>query len=233
LSKGPKLSAINSEVHFQKKSLEVLIFFHYFYWIFLKYLFILISGNISQTSKIFETKFPCKKCFKSFHHRKQLYDHVRVIHSEKKYHCEFCDKRYTTNSGLKKHSFRHAATPIFSCSICQKNYTSQCGLRLHVQSIHVGLKFTCNLCQTDFKHKTALADHMRNVHKIGDYNMFQCDFCKKYFSRKQNLAKHIIRLHSSGKILYVYPGKNGIFKTYQVKHVVKDLKSPRNFSQVV
>ena len=153
---------------------------------------------------------------------KDLFEHVRIHHSDRKHRCDICPKAFMYRSELTKHKIVHSGDKPFQCDECGMKFAlkvtlkrhqhsihnkeklvscrlKSCGLRLpkselyeHIRTAHPREKFQCDACPMSFNRSDLLNKHKR---KHDGNKPFQCEVCEKKFSTNSSYKKHL-NLHT-------------------------------------
>lgn len=145
-----------------------------------------------------EREFLCEVCAKGFKTKKQLKDHLEIVHQGvKRYHCDICKKSFTRNGSLAEHKLiQHAGIKQFSCNVCGKSFGKEDSLKTHL-SIHLGKRFRCEVCSKSFLKRAFLTAHVAKYHPTDDTPKGNsCLICKKVFSSSSHLKDHL-KIHSN------------------------------------
>ncbi|XP_055634274.1 zinc finger protein 888-like [Toxorhynchites rutilus septentrionalis] len=144
-----------------------------------------------------EREFLCEICAKSFKTKKQLVDHLAIVHEGvKRFHCDICNKSFTRNGSLAEHKLiQHAGIKQFSCNICGKAFGKEDSLKTH-RSVHLGKRFKCEVCSKTFLKNAFLTAHIAKAHPTEDGpKPNKCEVCGKIFSSSSHLKDHSL-IHS-------------------------------------
>lgn len=157
----------------------------------------------------------CSYCFKHFHSKKQLNEHVAVIHhgKEKQFVCESCQSSFMSTQSLEYHKtvFHSETKEEVKCKVCDAVFSHHISLQRH-ERIHqeVMPAIKCEECHKTFGRKDSMTKHKQRVHgllfsvtthkAIKDIlvkrHLLQCKMCKKDFvgdNAQDELENHIIR----------------------------------------
>ena len=179
-----------------------------------KYQFLQEARRVHQ-NKLHIGAPTCTYCFKTFHSRNQMIEHVAVIHKgdEKKFVCGDCPRTFMSSKTLEYHKQRiHSETnEKVKCKMCDALFTHQISLLRH-EKIHEEIKpkIECKLCHKTFGRKDSVTKHAKSVHgflfsmssfnMVKDLNekkkMLQCKMCQKEFwgvNAVDELETHITR----------------------------------------
>lgn len=144
-----------------------------------------------------EQEFLCEVCAKGFKTKKQLKDHLEIVHQGvKRYHCDICKKSFTRNGSLAEHKLiQHAGIKQFSCNVCGKSFGKEDSLKTH-RSIHLGRRFRCEVCSKTFLKRAFLTAHVAKYHPTDETpKINSCEICQKVFSSSSHLKDHL-KIHS-------------------------------------
>ncbi|XP_042218458.1 zinc finger protein OZF-like isoform X2 [Homarus americanus] len=120
---------------------------------------------------------PCNACGKTFSHRSNLMQHMKVHTPDRPYSCCECGKTFPRKSSLSKHIVVHSSNKPFKCNECGKSFSTKSAIFLH-NSLHTGEKpFKCAVCGESFYQKFKLTDHHRQHHLCD--GSFTCKECGK------------------------------------------------------
>ena len=171
-------------------------------------------SNIKNNSAV-----SCHICHKVLS-KKQIRDHIRLVHSGRQFQCEKCPKAYKTSSHLKEHvEWKHNGITL-KCKYCGKILRSRQGLRNHDCSGNF-----CKRCKQTFRSISGLKNHQpcnskksqqsgfvpvevkieaegsdSDFPKFGnDDNELSCGLCQKVFSTVEGLKIHMhtCKVHST------------------------------------
>eukprot|EP00116_Pleurobrachia_bachei_P004119 sb/3464381/ len=151
-----------------------------------------------------------------------LFEHVRIDHSDRKHQCNVCPTAFKLKIELNRHSTAHSKDKPFECDECGKGFkwkrslsyhklthsdmpfrVRKCGLKMprenledHVKIAHPEYEHKCSRCPKTFKFNAALIVHER-VHS-GDkpfkYLGTYCYFRNPRSSSRRNLTSRISNL---------------------------------------
>ncbi|XP_039449418.1 zinc finger protein 816-like [Culex pipiens pallens] len=147
-----------------------------------------------------EREFLCEICAKEFKTKKQLNDHLEVVHQgTKRYKCDICNKSFTRNASLAEHKLiLHAGINQFSCNICGRAFGKEDSLKTHL-STHLGRRFRCELCNKTFLKRAFLTAHVAKAHPTDEGpKPNECKICHKNFASSSHLKDHL-RIHEGSK----------------------------------
>ena len=140
-------------------------------------------------------QYVCNYCYKSFHLKCRLIEHMIIHTGEKPFVCKYCPKRFNRKKSLKGHERGHTGEDKLSCEYCSKTFTLKSSLKNH-EILHSGDKpFPCTFCDRRFTSKFHVESHER-IH-TGE-KPFSCTYCNKSFNRKDMLVLHT-RRHTEEK----------------------------------
>ena len=149
----------------------------------------------------------CNYCLKKFKNKKNMVDHVRMIHQKcpKKYQCEACDKSYMSEAALQYHTdVSHSDSSSVKCSLCDKTFGHKTSLvrhmKIHNQKI---FKFECEHCTKFFVRKDELVRHRKNSHKkvniatnmvkiLKEDEKFRCKDCNEVCEDGIDMVTHLV-----------------------------------------
>lgn len=141
-----------------------------------------------------DMKLKCKECSKTFKNERYLKTHMYRTHVDKKLTCKVCGKMFKTEKYLKKHSVRHGEKTI-KCYHpgCDYSFFNKEDLDRHTKT-HKEPTFPCSEqgCDKVFFKNHYLVRHMATH---SDERPFACEFenCNLKFIRKDQLRDHIKR----------------------------------------
>ena len=175
-----------------------------------------------------ERNMSCKKCGKTFKHKKSLKKHNLRI--------PLCDSSYQTKTEgslikipdiskkiVNKFNFKVEVKPIKSnkCEVCNHDFSSSDKLQIHVEEYYS--KYECCMCNKLLGNRHKLRNHHRTHTRE---KPFECRLCEKIFSECSSLRKHILT-HNMKTFRCNNCGKSFARNDYLLKH----LKSNVCFNQ--
>lgn len=166
------------------------------------------------THKLHKGNPYCTYCFKHFHSRKQMKEHVAVIHEkkEKSIMCEDCPSKFMSTKSLEYHKgmFHSETKEKVKCEVCDALFSHNISLLRH-EKIHQEVKptFECKVCHKTFQRKDSMTKHTKRVHGVlfslsthkiiegvmSKRGILQCKMCHKDFlgpNAEDELETHII-----------------------------------------
>eukprot|EP00116_Pleurobrachia_bachei_P000803 sb/3461065/ len=173
-----------------------------------------VTNETNKQSSYFQCKI--KGCSVEKPSKQDLFEHVRIDHSDRKYRCNVCPTAFKSNTLLTRHGSLHSEDKHYKCDECGKLFkwersieyhklthnklymiscrVGKCGLRIprekleeHIKVAHQEYEHKCSSCPMTFKSNFALIQHNR-VH-TGD-KPYKCKECGKNFSRLDILKAH-------------------------------------------
>ena len=140
--------------------------------------------------KIFtEKKFKCKVCHRSYSHKNNLNQHMKIHDESKAFKCDVCLKLFSNQKDFKRHYRIHTGEKPLACQICDKKFAVKGNLVQH-QATHSEIKsFKCSICPEGryFKTKNQL-----KIHMVFHYEpKFACSHCDYKAHKKCNLDRHL------------------------------------------
>lgn len=119
--------------------------------------------SLKSVKKKSQKKFECSVCFRIFHAKDQLQDHMKQAHQVKSI------KREISSNG----TIRKDGPGVRHCSFCSETFRDKWKLNRHISKSH----------QSDMSLKNTTTDSSRP---------FKCDHdgCQKFFKSKQALKSH-------------------------------------------
>lgn len=145
--------------------------------------------------------YVCDICYKGFHKRNEVSDHMDEFHGNGtetgEFHCENCMRVFLNLRQFRIHKRLHySSSKQHECSECHKKYSSKNLLDEHM-NMHTGQRpYKCPSCDKDFASKYTLQAHMK-IHTKRP-RPYSCDECDKSFLNQQNLVQHK-KLHTGVK----------------------------------
>ena len=116
-------------------------------------------------TEITKKEFRCSYCGKTFGHRGNLNQHVKLHPGQFKYNCQSCKKGFNKIGNYKAHVRAHEGLR-YHCEYCSEPYMDKQKLKYHM-SVHTGqYKFKCNTCGKGFNVNSAYEAHVRSHFKI-------------------------------------------------------------------
>ena len=141
----------------------------------------------------------CEVCDKSFHHKGNLKNHLRIAHEkcDEPFQCKECDTLLSSKETLQNHvSNVHDNIRNHHCNYCPKSFKRAEHLKVHLMQVHEKVKpHKCDTCAKAFSDKGDLTKHIKAVHKK---IKIQCNICKKFYG-KSGLLGHVRRVHQKEK----------------------------------
>ncbi|XP_045465600.1 zinc finger protein 675-like [Harmonia axyridis] len=102
----------------------------------------------------------CEFCSKVFKSNRNLYDHLRRVHSKVKKHiCSYCDKRFVDHYMLKIHTRTHTGVRPYQCDKCEKSFFRSDALKEHKVTHIERTTFHCEKCFKPFMSKRGVTRH--------------------------------------------------------------------------
>ncbi|KAK9693553.1 Zinc finger, C2H2 type [Popillia japonica] len=143
-----------------------------------------------EQSNLFEKRYSCNICGKSYKYSKLLTIHMRSHSGERPLSCEMCGKTFSLPSSLHKHRLIHSSEKIHKCALCGKTFNQSSNLAVHIRT-HTGEKpYVCNICGKKCVSNVNLKVHLRT--HSGE-KPFHCMKCESSFATKGQLRKHNLR----------------------------------------
>ena len=157
------------------------------------------SAKDSTGENVQKTYYHCKmrKCSVVKSSEKDLFEHVRVDHSDRNYRCDACPMAFKILCQLTQHKMVHSGQKPHECDKCGMKFTQKCSLVKHQQSIHNEKALVSCLhkkCRVRVP-KNELYEHIRTAHPK---EQFQCNVCPMSFKTFQRLTIHE-RTHNGNK----------------------------------
>lgn len=86
-------------------------------------------------SRVFQSSFQCKVCFKKFPRKRELDRHVTLHSGMKPFSCSQCDKKFTRKDNLNKHEQTHECLVTnMPCIECGATFEKKADLVAHIKS---------------------------------------------------------------------------------------------------
>ena len=147
----------------------------------------------------------CKREFVGKNAKRNMNDHVAVVHEGKKpFQCEICKSCFSRERNLRAHiSFVHEGNTPFQCTECNEGFGYKHLFDRHIKLKHDKIPYTpyqCTICKKEFSGvngKRNMNQHVAVVHE--GKKPFQCEICNSCFSKKVGLEKHISSVHDGNK----------------------------------
>ena len=150
----------------------------------------------------------CDKCENKFSFKRELDDHVQVVHDKVEFKCALCPLSFKTRAIMVGHTrLAHSSDKRYECEVCHKRFDSIPHKRRH-KVIHEEAKFECSFCKKRLKTKETLEAHER--YHTGE-KPFKCEHCGNGYVNRKALRQHVAGAH---KIIGVNGGRAG-WKTKQ------------------
>ena len=167
--------------------------------------------NIHVKQCNFGKEFKCQYCLKTFANKRNLKDHINVLHSNEvdsdssrhNFECQYCGKKFYKKFNLTSHLLRHSDSTPFTCNFpqCGKGFKREKTLLKHIQVIHEGIKekYLCGQCGQQFSSQSGFKTHVA-LHAGIDYvkRNTKCNVCDKMFRCQSDLKTHLV-VHSKEK----------------------------------
>ncbi len=94
--------------------------------------------SLSETTEA-NHYFSCPQCEKTFTHKGNLRDHIKIHIGVKPYACCLCGKSFIDKGHLNDHMRIHTGEKPYACHLCGKSFTCKGSLSGHMR-IHTGEK---------------------------------------------------------------------------------------------
>ena len=163
--------------------------------------------NIHIKQCTFGEVLQCHLCQKTFANKRNLRDHISVIHghvtklsSGSKFECQHCGKIFHKKFNLTSHLLRHSSVSSFLCDVpnCGKSFKRERTLMKHYQVFHEGRreKYLCGQCGQVFSSQSGFRTHVA-LHGGQEYvkRNVKCNVCDKMFRCQSDLKTHMV-VHS-------------------------------------
>uniref|UniRef100_A0A1E1WN01 Protein krueppel n=2 Tax=Pectinophora gossypiella TaxID=13191 RepID=A0A1E1WN01_PECGO len=86
-------------------------------------------------SRVFQSSFQCKICFKKFPRKRELDRHAALHSGMKPFSCSQCDKKFTRKDKLNKHEQTHECLVVnMPCIECGATFDKKADLVAHIKS---------------------------------------------------------------------------------------------------
>ncbi|KAI5642494.1 zinc-finger associated domain (zf-AD) domain-containing protein [Phthorimaea operculella] len=86
-------------------------------------------------SRVFQSSFQCKVCFKKFPRKRELDRHATLHSGMKPFSCSQCDKKFTRKDKLNKHEQTHECLVVnMPCIECGATFDKKADLVAHIKS---------------------------------------------------------------------------------------------------
>lgn len=145
-----------------------------------------LDQHIQVVHSHIQFPFSCNYCGKTFSKQIYLDNHARG-HTEKMHKCNICTKSFVRISLLKRHLTSHAEERPHKCTECGKTFRDSFDLKRHYR-LHTGEKpFTCDFCGKGFPQKISLMFHLKT--HTGEMP-YKCNVCTKSFRKLTSLRNH-------------------------------------------
>ncbi|XP_062564420.1 zinc finger protein 184-like isoform X4 [Armigeres subalbatus] len=133
--------------------------------------------------------FACDQCPKKYPYRKNLREHIEIVHEGKVWSCDKCGKSFNRKEGLNEHNIAvHTDLKKYECTVCHERFARSSYLNYHFKIKHTTLRpHACKYCEMTFKRSNDLIHHVRT--HTGE-KPFKCDLCDKRFSKSYNVVIH-------------------------------------------
>nr|XP_029731732.1 zinc finger protein 184-like [Aedes albopictus] len=134
--------------------------------------------------------YACELCPKKYPHKKNLKEHVEIVHENTKEHvCPVCGKGFARKKRMDAH-FKaiHTEVKRYACSACDEKFPTSGYRNYHYKVHHTNLRpYSCQYCHMTFKRSNDLTLHTRT--HTGE-KPFKCDLCDKRFAKSYNVVIH-------------------------------------------
>lgn len=102
----------------------------------------------------------CQVCSKTFKSNRNLYDHLRRVHSKiKRHQCNYCDKKFVDKYMLKVHLRYHTGLRPYQCKLCDKSFIRSDGLKEHMATHGERAAYYCGECGKKFACRRSITRH--------------------------------------------------------------------------
>ena len=151
----------------------------------------------------------CHVCYKKFANKRNLNEHLAVIHNvnngkaENKFTCPTCGKEFHKKFNYTSHMLKHSQVFSFSCKFpdCGKEFKRERSLVKHCQVVHGGVRerYLCGQCGQEFSSQVGFKSHLAK-HTGQEYvrRNIKCNLCDKKFRSQADLKIHVI-VHTKEK----------------------------------
>ncbi|XP_059054597.1 zinc finger protein OZF-like [Achroia grisella] len=123
-----------------------------------------LNAHINKTH-LHVRPFVCDICFKGFHKKSTLIEHVKIHEKRKDLRCEICGEGYVCMKTLTEHLRLHSGDRPYKCDMCNASFASSGRRTEHVQRKHMEKTKPCLICDKKFSLKKEVKRHMKVVHK--------------------------------------------------------------------
>lgn len=102
----------------------------------------------------------CEMCGKIFKSHRNLYDHIRRVHTrEKKHTCTHCGIKFIQKYMLSVHLRTHTGVRPYKCELCEKTFIRSDSLKEHMATHGPRTVHTCTKCSKKFMTKKGKERH--------------------------------------------------------------------------